>query len=580
MVSARQTVKFGERYRIELLNIPDSAEKSTYTVLLTLIDQDGKVIHRFKPDQFQADQLTAITYRVPSELLSANRAVIPVLDIDYKGRKLKVDTLQYTRLDAATGWNFKEVRQSLRDLLIPQSAELKIDGNRITAVLDAGTPLASLELLDNEEEIFAFDRLNKFAPETYYTVLVKCQAKKDALRKVELTVPGVPGIRFFPWGRPYAGFGSLKQNGDTIKGDFMVWHGGGSILLNVPKDAPDAEIKFNIDGVGEASVRMAELLKQKEYGVELPGLVQVYFFLREKMSDHPVHIDNNQAAFTVDVQSEYAIPCYQLRAVTKDGRIFRSRPVFPKPDSGKPEAFNVFSATDGKAVTLQLPSDRFEDVNYIFEPSGGVFLKNTVSPRWNATLGGGFRYLHSMRYVNLPKEVTATAPEWVRDEAENRWYLHFNGAANYLSFPVEAFPTGPFTLEFECRTASKTNQMLFRHGTLRQNSLDTYLVDGKLQASFASMGYNFEGLARDFPVNLDFPLNQWNKVKVSYDLQNIRFEVNGQTRSFPFNLRPAKPTAATFGGEYGRDMNTPKYGLRYFDGDLRSLRIRRNIDTP
>lgn len=576
VISTRQTIKLGERYRIELLNIPDSTEENPYTVQLTLVNEDFEEIHRFAPDQFQADQLTAITYHVPSESMAAHLAVIPVLDIHYKGQNWKFESLQYTRLAATIGWNFKEVRQPLRDILIPKDARLEFSNGRITAAIDAGTTLASMELLDNEEEIHAFDRLNKFDHEKYHTILVNCQNKNTISQKLELIVPGVPDFQFHPWGRPYAGFGELTKNGDTLHGKFLIWHGGGSILLNIPKDRFDAEIKFTIDGFSEVSVRLAEILKRKKYGVELPGALQVYFFHREKLADHPVHIDANQAAFTVDISSEYNIPCYQLRAITKDGKIFRSKPIFPKALGGKQEAFNIFSATQRKAVTLHLPSERIEESVYLFEPDSGLFLKNNASPKWDGILGGGFRYLHPMRYVNLPAGVAATAPAWIRNDENTGWLLRFDGSGNYLIFPMEAFPTGPFTLEFECRTSSQENQRLFRHGSLRQSSLDLYIVNGKLQASFAHMGYNYANQVEDIPVNLEFPLNQWNRIKVQYDYQKLRFAINDQSAEFSFRLRAFKPTAATFGGEYGKDENTPKYNLQYFNGDLRSLKIRRN----
>ncbi len=576
VVSVRQTLKLGEKYRIELLNIPDTTEKTVYTVRLELVDQNGKVVHRFHEDKFRADQLTAVTYLVPSETLADYRAVIPVLEIDYKGKRKTIDTLEYTRLSPTVGWNFKEIRQPLRDLLIPETVSLKVNGNQAEGSLRAGEPLASLELLDNEEEVYAFDRLNRFDPENYNTVLIRCETKKEGLRKVKLSVPGVSGIRFAPWGRPYAGFGRLSQKGDTVEGDFLLWAGGGSILLSVPKKATDAVIRFNIDQSGEASVPLSELLKQKNYGVELPGNIHVLFSLRTRVADHPVHIARNEAGFKIPLNSEYPDPCYQLRAVTESGKIYRSRPVFPKADSRETSPVNVFSATDGKAVTVKVPANRIETADYIFDPAGGVFLKNNLSPKWDILLGAGFRYLHSMKYVTLPKDAKTTAPEWIRDG--DRWILRFDGAANYLTLPVESFPSGAFTLEFECLTRSGENQMLFRHGAFRQNSLDTYLVDGKLQASFYSMGYNFEGILREFPVNLEFPRDRWNQVKISYDLNTLRFEVNGKVQSFPFALRAAKAAAGTFGGEYGSDTQTKKYGLHYFNGDLRSLKITRNAE--
>lgn len=151
-------------------------------------------------------------------------------------------------------------------------------------------------------------------------------------------------------------------------------------------------------------------------------------------------------------------------------------------------------------VTLQVPSSRITAIDYRFKPDYGNWLTDAASRMQDAGLGGGFQYLYPMCFGSLPKNTKTTAPEWHREGTDR--ILQFDGIANYLVFPVDAFPTGPFTLEFEAKTDSAANQALFRHAALDQSSLDTYIVDGYLRASFAGMGVNFNSRYYELPVKL------------------------------------------------------------------------------
>ena len=581
LVSVRQTVKLGEKYRIELLHIPDTTDKGAYTVELSLKNQSGKVLHTFAADRFQYNQLTAVTYQVPSEELADHQAVIPELKIIYKGKELNFDTLPCTRLNASEGWNFKEIRQPLRDLATPVTIDFQTEAlgksrYRVRGKLKATEPLASVEILDGEREVWALDRENRFAPEKYHLLRIQFSAKKDALHPVTLSVPGVTDFLYQPWGRPYAGFGRWKKQGDHVTGNLLFWKNGSSMLLGIPKNAVDAVIKLDIQGVGAAQLAVKELLEKKRYACELAGQTQVKYSVQETLGDHPVHWNRPEASFDTVITAQRPQPCFQLRVITVSGKIWRSKPVFPEQEGVQKEQFNVFSASKHKVVTLQVPSSRITAIDYRFKPDYGNWLTDAASRMQDAGLGGGFQYLYPMCFGSLPKNTKTTAPEWHREGTD--WILQFDGIANYLVFPVDAFPTGPFTLEFEAKTDSAANQALFRHAALDQSSLDTYIVDGYLRASFAGMGVNFNSRYYELPVKLPFPSGHWNRVKISYDLEKMIFSVNGQTRSVPFARRAAEAAAAIFGGIIGNDKNAGKYHLNFFNGKLRSLKIRHNAE--
>lgn len=583
IVSSRQVLALGEKYRIELLNVPDSDQDKSYSVQLTLKNQDGGIIRSFPADIFKVNALTAITYTLPTEALAGVCAVIPELAVTAAGQeKIQITDLQYTRIVPSVCWNFKEVRQPLRDLLSPEKVSFAVTGRaadgsfQLSGSILTAEPLASVEVLDREAEVFAVDRNNEFGLDRNYLLLVSFSTKEQLMRDVKIQVPGVNDFIFKPWSYPYAGFGNWTKNGDTISGNLQFFGHGVKMLLAIPRSADAAVIKFDIQGLGKFELPVKEVIAKGVAGIELPGLTVFQIERMNKLADHPVFLKQNRADFKATVKSDFTLPCFQLRAITESGRIYRSKPVFPAPLSGKMANLNVFSSSAGKAVVAPVPAEEIVDINYAFTPEHGTILRDPANPYFDAQLGGGFKYLDPMRIGKLSGNIQKTAPQWVK--SGDGWALKFDGVGNYLVFPIETIPHGSFTLEFECKTDSAANQALFRHYSYRPGSLLLYIIDGKLQAEFASMGRNYLEKSNKLPVNLPFQTGRWVKVKVIYDMHKITFTVDGKSVSIPFNLRAAKPTSASFGGFTLDDKDLTGKNLKFFQGELRSFRIRHNAE--
>ena len=291
-----------------------------------------------------------------------------------------------------------------------------------------------------------------------------------------------------------------------------------------------------------------------------------------KLADHPVFLKQNSADFKATIKSDCTLPCFQLRAITESGRIYRSKPIFPSVLSGRQETLNIFSCSTGTPVSVPIPAEEIVDITYAFKPEHGTILRDSANPYFDVSLGGGFKYLDPMCFGRLPENAQTTAPQWVK--SGTGWSLKFNGISNYLIFPMETIPHGSFSLEFECRTDAAVNQVLFRHYSFEPGSLLLYIIDGKLQAEFVSMGRNYAGINNTLPVHLPFPTGRWVTVKVEYDLHKITLAVDGKTVTIPFTLRAAKPASAIFGGFTSDDKDLNGKNLNFFQGELRSFRIR------
>ena len=588
IVSIRQTLALGEKYRIELLNVPDSNKTEKYTVQLTLKNQKGEIIKQFKPDIFSINQLTAVTYTIPSEQLAQHLAILPELKIEgFKDKgEIKIKNLGYTRLEPTVCWNFKELRQPLRDLLrldtidfnvtpADQGKTYKISG---TVKSKPERPLASVEVLNCEDEVFAVDPANEFKLNNNYLFRFTFSTKTPGLRNTEITIPGINDFIFKPWSYPYAGFGRLKKVKDKLKGRVLFFGHGASMLFAIPKNKIEkAKIQFDVKGMGKFSFTASNIIQKSKIVRELPGFTTVTAQKLENLADHPLHLNKKDVEFATAVKSEFYNPCFHLRIISADGKIYRSDPVFPRQLDKQKVSLNVFSAFAGKAVKVKVAENRIPNIRYSFVPEYGQLLRAPGYPEFDAYLGGGFGYCWPMRYGKLPGKAKQSSPEWIKEN--NSWSLKFDGVSNYIVFPVETIPHGSFTLEFECKTSSNENQVLFRHYSHSPGSIMLYIIDGKLKADFVGMGRNLRGKINHLPVNLDFPTEKWVRVKISYNLKNIIFSINGKIQKIPFRQRGAKPTAAIFGGFASNDRDVKNFkNLNFFKGELRSFRVLHNAE--
>lgn len=581
VVSVRRTVRLGEKYRVELLNIPDTDETGSYTVQLTLIDENGNELYVApQPDTFQQQRLTAITYTLPSEAFAAAAAIAPRLAVTYRGRERTISGWRHTRLEVSQGWDYKEIRMPLRDRLEPLQADFDLrpgaDGRvTLSGRITAADNLVAVEILDHDVEHYAYDRDQVYDQSAVDVVVLTAARRETVTVPAQIKVAGVEDFVWQPWGRPYSGFGQLTKAGDTLSGELLVWATGAKVVLGIPKRVADAEIAIDLGDYGRFAMPLAKLRQLRHFAAELEQQTMLSMELRTRLPDHPVPAGQADVAFQAVLTPELGSGFYHVRAIDERGRIYRSRP-WPAggPSGGAQEPLNVFSATTAQVETIQVPSSRITTIAYQFSPEHGGVLCNPGVPAWNGELGSGFRYIYPAWHNVPPADTVRLSPKWVQDGVD--WVLDFDGVGNYLVLPMDAFPTGAFTLRFSCRTDSSANMALFNHAGYYAGSLYTFVENGKLTAAFAHMGRNLLNPIETLTTELDFPVGQWNQVEVTYDLKNIRLTVNDRSVTQPLSRRAAKPGAAWFGGVRSQDKFTGPRQINFFRGRLKSLEIRHN----
>ncbi|MBR7131649.1 MAG: LamG domain-containing protein [Lentisphaeria bacterium] len=574
--SYRETLKTGEILQLELLNIPDGKFSGQYTVSAALRDIDGKLIRQFPEESFDPAQFRAVTYDIPTESLSTHQIILPELTVTHQGKTRKFTGFHYIHLRPTVCTVYKSLRQPLRDMLIPEKFSLNAtataDGRyKLEAGFTANEKLASLEILDNEREVAAADKFNEFDRSKVAVFSGSFSMQGAKFMPVNFSVKNSKQWHLRPWHAPNVNFAyNIRRNGDSAGANSLIWCQPCNFILTLPhSEVADAELEVTVNG-RKSTFKLADLQKLKKMAAlvipEERVRLDMEFF--EKLPDHPYHPDSKTASISETLRSDFRFPVYQLRAVSKSGKIFRSKPLLPKRPEKKYITVNLFSETDRKVVAAPLPAALIPDLTYRFDSRHGVMMQSNGDARFDAQLGGGFVYCEPFcSAVPYPKGKTS-APRWEKDNDGE--YLHFNGENQYINFPAEVFPRGSFTLSMQLRPADTGKPMvLFRHFDRWLGSASAYLKYDRLYFAFGDR----ELKTHSFATNLTVEPGKWNKLTISYDCRNIRFTVNGKSRSFPLSARALYFKPFIFGGhdkiEFGIDRK-----MSYYHGDLREFTIK------
>ena len=584
IVSSRKTVRLGEKYQVELLHVPDSPQPVPFTAELSVYDESGKLLKTFRNEKFEGAKMRSVTFSIPTEQLPEVRALVPTLRIVNAGGKERVFRhLNNTRISRSIQLERKEILQPLRDLFEPVKADFKVrklnDGEyEVSADIVSGRPLHAAEVFDNGMLVSAFDAHPEFDRAKHDALRITFTAFPRRTGKASFRLTGLDDFAYFVPVVPYFGVVTRAvRKGDTLKFPvFTLNYDNPTFFLIIPKKRhADVGIEADFGRFGSGKWNLEKILTAGSSAAELPGCVSIIFrkMAEYEVMDHPLPISRNGCRFSFRFRSKFPVPAVHLRLQSMDGKLYRSPLVFPSEPERK-TALTVFSATSGKPLTL--PKQTAVENDYVFDPSHGNVLRSRSFPFMEAFLGGGFQYFNMMWGDGPPAGTIRTAPEWIR-EPDGNFSLKFDGKGNYITLPPEAFPTGAFTMEFECRTDSDRDQMLFLHGNHRQGSLMLSIRNGRLFAAFESMGVNYAGRRTEFPTRLQIPKGRRLHIRVIYDYQNLVFGVDGQWQAFPFAKRAQQPTAAVFGGY--NTKRYPQYGtFGFFQGKLYSLHFKYYAD--
>ncbi len=594
VITYRKTLVLGEKLEVELLNIPDTspAGSTPVTARLTLQDINGKTIYSAPPQSFSGKEMEARTIVFPSENFAMQSVLRPRLEIENAGRKqVFEDGLQPLNLRATANWDTKWVKQSVRDLLKPQGkvtfevgAPDTSGARKVNARFAANEPLQSVEILDDNDTVYAYDAIENWHENAEQVVLhltwlsfgnpsngvlmqgnITLQNAAEARWKTDKTDSYLPLVK--------------EQSLIFSNKRASVWRRGA--LLAIPRaQAENAILKIELDGIYNGEIPIRDILKKSIYGI--PGPRGFNLVVDHDMSQDllPNHINQNAVTFQTLLKTDSPNAVLVMQAIGKSGRIYRSAPVLAAAGSTPGAAQNVmvFSSTAKTPVEIKVPSSYVPDIRYQFNPAhGSVLVADAGKPFWGILGGffeqstgrGGGNAGDSTPYIdgrNQPENMEQTAPKWIKAE-DGADALQFDGIANYITLPQGAIPRrAAFTIEMDIKPDSATGkQLIIANRSYYPGSVSVYTQAGVLQADFLDESGK-ETLGVDS--GLVLPAGKWSKLVIRYDQKNLVFEVDGQkSKPLPMAGPGVYDTASVVGG-YGKD---------WFAGQIKSLRIAHGV---
>ena len=597
ILSYRKCVTLGEELRFELLNVPDSETTTTYRAQLVLRGEAGDLAQRFPWRSFRADRLMEFTETLASEDVATRAVLVPELVIQGSDgvERTVADGWRATRLSATANWDYKWVKQGLRDIG-PVRARDRIrpaPGNALTVegTMVCEEPIASVELVENGAVIYAVNKDPQALRERQDVVMLAVECRAQRRLNVSGTIEILNGACIWPESYRTPQYAWRLEEG-RVKLIRNVGAPARTVYLAVPKtDVEKARLRCEVNGF-ERTIPVADLLARRIVTWNDGAGLSITASRSTKQNIHPRHLGTLKARFMAQVVPDLPTSVFHLRVITVSGRIWRGKPLTVRPTKAEEGTVElpIWSETQGRPVSVRVQARRVPDIVYPLDGRhGGALVTTAGRPFWGilggyvdsvtgrggAVGGDGSPFIRASTY---PAKATRAAPEWSVEDG--RSCLRFDGTGTFIALPQGVLPRrGAFHLSFEVKPRVAKEQVLFVHRRHYIGSLAVRLTaTGQLQGRFTTDAIK----TYVFGDGISVPAGEWSKVEIIYNLAEMRVRVNGR-ESGPFPCRGVGlyDMCSVFGGFGGGgevDSFTGTSG--WFDGWLSSLRVRHLAPVP
>lgn len=544
ILSFRQDNALGDMLSFEFLGLPGQNDQaSEYTVMLKLFDWKNRCAYTSPQFTFDRRQLKERTLCMPGSVFAGHRYLRTELTLTENGRTQVIsEGLPHVRFTLSPNLDLKYVKIPLRDMAEFRKfkAQWSVHDSRIrvSGVLDGNAELSTVELLADDIPLAAVDPKQEYRVPQGEILLRFCRFVTEKIgRKAAGDKWNITAVAGKLTGRKnaqnaLAGMEVPKQSGNTLSGTF----GGGAFAREILFSAsPDAILEIGCRGE-KVRVPVETLLKNRIFRKTLDHSICWELEPVAELPEvpYPLHMKHVKFAFDVPFPDRRD-PVYCIRAVTMDGRVFRSHPFRPEEQSGKQVSVLIRERASRQIRSIALPENTARGIRWRFTPESGDILPAEPSGRQLHALLGGYVYSMHPRPLPTDGKIRDTAPAWRR--SEKGWSLVFRDG-NYLMIPPPAFPQGAFRLRMELKLDDMEDQTLL--GT-RSRTLEVRLRK-------RAMLFHIRTSDGRFTFRLPKPAlpKETFQLELVYDLKSLRLLINGkETGAFPVSGTLEEPPLAT-----------------------------------
>ncbi len=590
--SIRKKVTLGERIQLQLLHIPTAKWEKDYTVKVILKDTDGKVVYTSPTYRFSHGELKLERIYLAGEKFASSRALIPEISVD-TGKIRHFTGLHPLELKVLHNNDFKFVHHPLRDQM-QSDVQWDIAAGeeegffKTSADISASAPLAVAELLEGSECLYAHGATPPEGREndSQYAIQIQPWGIKHGYRK------GVVRLKNAPPATGFISYSLWSHSRKMLNGneweitEFNAFPPYMVMMID-KKGSENAVIEVDYPGIVKKEIPLKELLAKRTYTVGGKDGFSLGFIRQMRQITHPELLKRKKAHFTCQFAPVNEDSMILLQAVAVDGRIWRSTPRFLKKiDREKVKRIRVWSETEDKSVTVDVPAELVPDLHVSVDTSYGSIVP-TGSNRASWGIRGGFteQFLEHCgmdgTYGNLLACHLNWPPQYCKYwQGENDFVPQlvdgawkFNGAGAHLQFTQEFLPRrADYTLEFEIKPDDLEKKQLIFDSTPYFWG-DSYLWNlTLLPGGEMRMNINGEPLINS---GLKLKKDVWSRVRIhNFRDSGVLFEVDGEKNFIPVKFKPMI-NICTFviGGRFSHDYKG-KYRNFYFKGEMRNISVK------
>lgn len=590
ILSTRQTMRAGEACHAELLYIPDGVKTEPFRARVVLRDVSGKALKELPWENLPTAKLTAFSYRLPGEAFASEPALVPEVEVETGGKVKVYRGFDSIRIEPTVCVNYLYCRQPLREMIVPLEEKFSVKAlgsgrYAVEGTFSSEKELASLEVLENVYETFSVENGDLFNRERDNHFVISLEAIRSfGVRELTVEIPGVDGWRLRRAEVPYDPVRVIDEgNPRKVKLDITAKR---SMLLSVPKDVcRDAKVLLTVSRMnGVKEVSLAAVLKRGVYASTWQEQLRLEVTRMDKLGDYPAPLGTRSAAINAVLNAVSSFPVYQMRAISKSGKVWRSRPIVPKMSAGGKRRVECYSCFHRKWVPTEMDKGRIVDVKYDFaDVSRGDYLVAVGGERrWDVSLGGGWDAEGPMWWEfiksgpKLTKDFTNSVPDRVSAE-DGSPALSFDGKGQYLAFPQELIPCDSgYKLGFEIRPDAEESYVLIRqmHSVNEECGLRLVSDKGELVISFFGRSL----VPRHFRMGLKLRAGEWNRVVIEKTGRTLSCSLDGVKKTYPYNRLALNFKTSIFGANIMPGRELPE-GIKPFKGLMRALQVRHGIDV-
>ena len=621
----------GSPFEVELLNVPDSPEKLEYTVDLEMVGHNGKVFWKAAGLKFDTSKLQDHNLYIPSDVMAQQRCAVPRLTIRYKGKTRVIgEGMPFTSIRASTKNDYLYLCTPVRNLMFPDKPSVSIkpvskNGMISEFTVDAdlkfsGHPLQAVDVVNNSYDIFSHDPKNEYLQNdpdrrNYRFSWQYLNSNKGGPGSIKVEqrfdLAGTDsGIFFGPTkepGRRYLiNYSALYRQipWDSTLFDPSSWVGLGhnTYVFSVKKDEVDKAV-FTVSGKrltgpykDEPFTWSVPLKELGKYGIRTKvfsdglqfGLDTIY-----RPERQPLPLMSESAKFKNTILSDIPEGILSVRAISRDGMVWWSKPYSVSSDENKKQEIQVYNRKKG-FYSIQVEKNRIPKIVYRFDPEhSGDTLITDAGREFFASIGAyntisiGFQG-QSHSYGSAPRIIyrdmngdgrsNSAAPEWVK-LPDGKYALRFTGKPNaFVNFPPGSFPhKNGYTVEFDVLPEEVDRDQVY----LGMYS-GTALTGFRLRTEKGKFAVDFQNRRPHDKTSAFSPLDtrisklgpvegQWNHIRFRYDGHAVYLSVNnGPEDALPFTGITRNLNSSIFAGDGSKGSDGKS---RFFKGLLRSFSI-------